>query len=118
MDSWNQIENLKSDYVMLVSDQLEILNEHWIEEMMMHAIRKDVFAVSPKIYNKDFTVNYAGICLDQDAEDYLYSLCTHDSNMDIGYEGMLCHVRNVTATTRDCMLFEKKNGLSLLKFEI
>ena len=115
MNSWNQIENVNGEYVMVVSDQLEILNEHWIEEMMMQATRKSVFAVSPKIYNKDFTVKFAGVCLDKDAENYLYSLCAHDSNMDIGYEGMLCHVRNVTATTRECMLFEKQKWMELVQ---
>ena len=33
--------------------------------------------------------------------------------MDIGYEGMLCHVRNVTATTRACMLFERQKWIEL-----
>lgn len=115
MESWNQIENVNGEYVMLISDQIEILHEHWIEEMMMHAVRKNVFAVSPKIYNKDFTVNYAGICLDKDTDNYLYPLCSHDSNMDSGYEGMLCHVRNVTATTRECMLFERQKWIELAR---
>ena len=111
--SWNQIADMNGEYVLMVSAQLDILHENWIEEMLMHAQRKDIFAVSPKIYNKDFTVNYAGICLDKDAEDYLYPLCKHDSNVDIGYEGMLCHVRNVTATSRNCMLFDKQEWLKL-----
>lgn len=113
MTSWNQIQNVNGKFVMVVSDQLDILNENWIEELLMHAQREDIFAVSPKIYNKDFTVHYAGICLDASMENGLYPLCTHDSNMDIGYEGMLCHVRNVTAVSSNCMLFEKQKWTEL-----
>lgn len=112
--SFDDLDKVKGEYVMLVSDRLKPLNKNWIEELLMHAQRKEIFAASPKIYNKDYTVNYAGICLNEKTNDYLYNLCQHDSKIDIGYEGMLCHVRNTTSATRLCMLFEKDKWLKLV----
>lgn len=105
----DDISSAKGEYILLISESITPLNRTWIEELLMHAQRKDIFAASPKIYNKDYTIAFAGTLLDKDSNDYLYSLCTHDSKMDIGYEGMLCHVRNITAATRTCMLFKKND---------
>lgn len=111
---WNDIKLIKGKYVMVVSDKIKPLNRNWIEELLMHAQRKDIFMVSPKIYNRDFTINYAGICLHEKTNDNLYYLCQHDSNIDIGYEGMLCHVRNTVSATRLCMLFEKEKWMKFI----
>lgn len=108
------INQSKGKFVMIVSDKLKPLNHNWIEELLMHAQRKDIFMASSKIYNKDYTIKYAGICLHEKTNDYLYHLCQHDSNMDIGYEGMLCHVRNTVSGTRLCMLFEKDKWNQLI----
>lgn len=89
----------------------------WMEELLMYAQKKDVCAVGPKIYYPDDSVCFAGISLDDEADTKLKYLCDHDSKKDIGYEALLCHVRNTTMMTDLCVMFSKEIWKNLGGFQ-
>lgn len=105
---WNKaIEKAAGEYIVLLDVKCSPINEQWLEEMLMHAERSGVCAVGPKIYYRDDTIAYAGLSLDRNKKNKLRLLCEHDTRADIGYEALLCHVRNTTSAIAACMMFSK-----------
>lgn len=98
----------KGKFILMLNGNLKFMTEQWIQELLMHAQRANIGTVGAKVYNKDASVRCAGISLSDKYEDYLYHLGQENYQNEIGYEAMLCHVRNVTANSKDCLLFSKK----------
>ena len=108
-ESWNQAVELATGEMMLLFDaRCRPIEKKWIKEMVMFSQREDVCAVGPKIYYEDDRIAYAGIALDRESKTGLRLLCEHDTRADIGYEALLCHVRETTGVSAACMMFSKK----------
>ena len=101
------VEHTKGEYIVILDSECIPENKDWIEELLMHAQRNNVCAVSPLIYYADNTVCYAGISLNKHKRNDLVYLCSHDARGEIGYEGLLCHVRNTTSASKMCMMVKK-----------
>ena len=105
---WNKaVKKASGEYVVLLDVKCSPVNEQWLEEMLMHAQRTGICAVGPKIYYRDDTIAYAGLSLDRNTKEKVRLLCGHDTRADIGYEALLCHVRNTTSAIAACMMFSK-----------
>ena len=83
------------------------MNPDWVEEMLMFAQRKDVCAVSPKVYFENNLIAYAGIALEVRDNAKVKFLCQGINGAEQGYEAMLRHVRNTTAAWKDCCMISK-----------
>ncbi|HEY5525872.1 MAG TPA: glycosyltransferase, partial [Clostridium sp.] len=57
------IENSDGEFILLLNNDVEVISERWIEEMVMHAQRKEVGAVGAKLYYKDDTIQHYGVVL-------------------------------------------------------
>lgn len=115
---WDQMIQQAMGKYIIVYDCKNIPDTNaWVEEMLMYAQKEDVCVVGPKIYYADDSICYAGISLDPDGETRLKYLCDHDSKKDIGYEALLCHVRNTTAMTNLCAMFSKETWAHLGGFQ-
>lgn len=101
------ISLVKGKFILLLNGQLTAVTESWVRELLMHAQRNDVGTVGGKVYNRDGSVCCGGISLSDEYEDYLYHLGCRNYQNEIGYEAILSHVRNVTANSKNCMMFRK-----------
>lgn len=110
---WDQMIQRATGQHILLYDWRNIPDTNtWLEEMLMYAQKKDVCTVGPKIYYPDDSICFAGISLDKEDTKLKY-LCNHDSKRDIGYEALLCHVRNTTMMTDLCVMFSKETWETL-----
>lgn len=108
--NWNKIiESAKGNYIVLMDTRSVPLNMEWLQEMLMLCQRKDVGVVGPKISYKDGRIAYAGAALWRDAKNKVKIIGSHDKTSDIGYEALLCHVRNTTCMLDTCMMFSKQS---------
>lgn len=98
----------QGEYILLLNGELRFMTQNWIDELLMHAQRNQVGTVGAKVYNKDGSIRCAGISLSNEYEDSLYHLGQNNYQGEIGYEAILCHVRNVTANSKDCLMFKKE----------
>lgn len=115
---WNQmIEKTNGDFIVLMDVQCVPLNKEWLEEMLMLSQKDDVCVVGPKIIYRDQTVAYAGGVLWKKEKLKVRLIGTHDTVSDIGYEAILCHVRNTSFALASCMMFAKKTWYALGAFE-
>ena len=57
------VRHAKGDYILLLNNDVEIINEDWLEEMLSHCQRKEVGIVGAKLYYPDDTIQHAGIVI-------------------------------------------------------
>lgn len=117
-EEWNLgVQNAGGEYIILMDAECRPVNSRWLTEMLMFAQREDVATVGPKMYYQDRSVAYAGIALNNKKKNGLYWLCQYNTIDEIGYEGMLCHARDTSASTAACMMFKKKDWEGNHKFD-
>ena len=117
-EEWNLgVQSAHGEYIVLMDVKCRPANSRWLDEMLMFAQREDVVTVGPKIYYRDRSVAYAGIALSKKKKSGLYWLCQYNTIDEIGYEGMLCHARDTSASMAGCMMFKKKNWEENQKFD-
>lgn len=106
---WNEAtKNARGKHIILMSSKCIPMNPNWIDEMLMLSQKEDVGVVGPKIYYVDDRVAYGGVALWGKSPEKLKIIGEHDRKEDIGYEALLCHVRNTTAALSACMMFSKE----------
>lgn len=107
-------EHAKGQFLLLLNNDVEIINEDWLNEMLMLAQLEDVGAVGAKLYYSDNTIQHAGIIIG------IGSVAGHSHKYypreSFGYVGRLKVTQNVSAVTAACLLlkkeiFEEVNGL-------
>ena len=103
------------EYLLLLSNDTEVITPDWIQEMIMLAQREDVGAVGAMLYYSDDTIRHAGVCLGMGevAGDFFQ----HVEKDNTGYMGRLLYAQNVSSVAASCMLlrrdvWEKLGGLN------
>ena len=100
------MESCEGEYVVLLSQNTQILTPDWIQEMLMYAQRDDVGAVGAKIYDGNNMIRHAGYAYDYSGIPLRIFHSIARENM--GYMGRLMVAQNLTAVSSDCMMFRRK----------
>ncbi|WP_429553795.1 glycosyltransferase family 2 protein [Paraburkholderia sp. MM5477-R1] len=109
------------DIVGLVNDDIEVINRHWLSEMVSYAVRPDIGAVGAKLLYADNTIQHAGIVLGiHGIAGHVHRFLPRDS---AGYFGRARSVRAVSAVTGACLLvrrevYEQVGGLNETELQI
>ncbi len=108
------VKEADGEYIILLNNDVEIISRKWIEEMLMHAQRKQVGIVGAKLYYPDETVQHAGVILG------IGSVAGHSHKYfhrdEMGFVGRLKITQNLSAVTAACLMvrkdvFNEVNGL-------
>ena len=95
----------KGEYILLLNNDVEILNDNCLEEMLMFAQRKDVGAVGAKLYYSDDTVQHAGVILGLGG--IAGHAHKHFDRHDPGYAARASIAQNLTACTAACLMMRR-----------
>ncbi|MGR8932295.1 MAG: glycosyltransferase, partial [Gammaproteobacteria bacterium] len=102
------LTGLNGDYILLLSPELEVLHDHWLETLMAQALREDVGVVGARIVDSEKNVHHAGMILgmgDLGVADYL----NRDLPMNQpGYMSRAAVVQNFSVVTTQCFLVRKQ----------
>ncbi len=94
------------DVIGFINDDIEVLNEDWLEQMAALAEQDSVGCVGAKLVYPDGRVQHGGIVLG------LYGLAGHAHRFakhdDPGYLNRLTAVQNVSAVTAACLLVRRR----------
>lgn len=100
------IKKSKSDYIVLLNNDTEILSEDWLSVMVGYAMQPHIGAVGPKLLYPDKTVQHAGVVLGLGGvASHVYLGKTRD---DLGMYGRLRVPYNYSAVTAACLIVSKK----------
>jgi GT2 family glycosyltransferase len=100
----NQAAKLsRGEYLVILNDGTEVINEEWLTAMLEYAQRQDVGAVGAKLLLPNGTVQHAGVILTDDGAINYGGMRASDP----GYFNFACMVRNCAAVTGTCMMVRK-----------
>ncbi|HYZ62945.1 MAG TPA: glycosyltransferase, partial [Acetobacteraceae bacterium] len=98
-------EAADGDYLLFLNDDIEIIQEDWLDVMLEHAQRPEVGAVGPQLLYPDGKVQHAGMFLSNNGIGrHAFRFAAKD---DPCYFGLALTQRNVIAVTGACMLMRR-----------
>ncbi len=100
------VKYANGDYILLLNNDVEVLNEDWLEEMLMFAQRSDVGAVGAKLYYSDDTIQHAGVILGIGGVAGHSHKLYHKSQL--GFMARASIVQNLSACTAACLMIPHK----------
>lgn len=98
----------KGEYLLLLNNDTEVINEDWLEELLIYGQRKDVGAVGAKLYYPDDTIQHAGVVIGLGAHRAAGHSHYGVSKENLGYMGRLFYAQDVSAVTGACLLVRKE----------
>ena len=103
----------KSDILLFMNNDVEVLNTEWLTEMISHTIRPDIGCVGAKLYFPDGRIQHAGVIVGYGGVAGHAHKFFHGEHP--GYMNRLRTVQNFSAVTAACMavqrdIFEEAGG--------
>lgn len=99
------VEKAKGEYVLLLNNDTEIINEEWLSAMLEHAQRNKVGAVGAKLLYPDKTIQHVGIILGMGGiGEHVYK--GYDDR-PLGIPIYKDIIRNYCAVTGACLMVKK-----------
>jgi GT2 family glycosyltransferase len=100
------VAEAQHDIIGLINNDIEVIDAHWLREMVSHAIRPEVGAVGAKLYYPNDRIQHAGTIVGLGgAAGHAFR---HFKRADPGYCGRLMLTQNLSAVTAACMLLRKE----------
>ena len=110
------VRQAKTDYVLFLNDDTEVITPEWLSSMMGYAGLAGVGAVGALLRYKDGRVQHAGVV------HGINNICDHAFKLtrrgDNGYLSYIAMARNCAAVTAACMLTPRQLFLEMSGFDI
>jgi len=99
------VAQVKGEYIGLLNNDVEIISDHWLTEMVQHALRDDIGAVGAKLYYDDDRIQHAGVVLGiGGVAGHSHKYFKKNSH---GYFSRLSITQNYSAVTSACLVVKK-----------
>jgi ADP-heptose:LPS heptosyltransferase/GT2 family glycosyltransferase len=118
--NWSVFNNRASEiadgeFLLFMNDDIEIIQDDWLDAMMEHARRPEVAVTGPQLLYRDGKVQHAGMFLSNNGIGrHAFRFAPKD---DPCYFGLALTQRNVIAVTGACMLVRRETFERLGRFE-
>lgn len=98
------VDFAEGDYILLLNNDTEVINEGWLTSMVEHIQRENVGVVGARLYFPNDTIQHAGVVMGLGFAGHAFKYFPRGS---FGYFGMLVSIRNYSAVTGACLLTKK-----------
>jgi len=95
----------KSELVLFFNDDVDVINEDWLDELVRHGVRPEVAAVGPLLFYPDNTIQHAGVVVGINGVASHVHRCFKRG--DHGYFGRAGLIQNFSALTAGCLLMRR-----------
>jgi len=109
------VSHANGTIIALINNDVEIISQHWLTEMVQHALRPEIGAVGAKLYYENNTVQHAGVVTGLGGvAGHVHKYFKKEAN---GYYSRLKIIQNYSAITAACLVIRKAlylevNGLN------
>ena len=101
-------EAARGEILVLLNNDIEVIESHWLAEMVSQAVRPNVGAVGARLLYPDGSLQHGGVILgvgrDTRVAGHIHPGAAREDN---GYFGCLHVARNVSAVTAACLAMRK-----------
>jgi len=99
-------EHSSGDVLLLLNNDLEVINEDWLERMLEHALRSEIGAVGAKLYYPNDSIQHAGVIVGMfGAAGHSHKFYKRESP---GYYNRLFSIQNYSAVTAACLMIRRE----------
>jgi len=99
------VSHAKGELIGLINNDVEVISDHWLTEMVQHALRPDIGAVGAKLYYDDDRVQHAGVILGiGGVAGHSHKYFKRDAH---GYFSRLKIIQNYSAVTSACLVLQR-----------
>ena len=118
--NWSRFNNLaaaaaKGEFLLFLNDDVEVIEEHWLDALLEHAQRPEVGVVGAQLLYPDHRVQHAGMFLARSGiARHAFRYAAAD---DPGYFALALSQRNVIAVTGACLMTRRSTFDSLGGFD-
>lgn len=114
LNNW-AVEHVDCEYVLLLNNDVEVINDEWLNAMLEYAQLPEIGEVGAKLLYPDGKIQHAGIGVG------LGGAAAHPHRMlsgdGFGFQGWLVNPRNVIAVTAACMMIKRNLFLEIGGFD-
>ena len=108
-------KQVDGEYMLILNNDIEVINDDWLESMLEYAQLPEVGSVGAKLYYKNGKIQHAGVIVGAGgAAAHSHRLLWGES---FGYEGALVSVRDYLALTGACLMVKRKIFLDMNGFD-
>ena len=108
-------KQVDGEYMLILNNDIEVINDDWLESMLEYAQLPEVGSVGAKLYYKNGKIQHAGVIVGAGgAAAHSHRLLWGES---FGYEGALVNVRDYLALTGACLMVRRKVFLDMNGFD-
>ncbi len=100
------VQNSEAAHVVLMNNDIEVINNDWLDAMLEHSQRPEVGAVGAKLFYPDDSIQHAGIAIG--IGNYAGHPHKHVEGGYSGYLNRLHNVQNVSAVTGAMMMVKRE----------
>lgn len=100
------VPQARGSHIVVASPYLIATQAHWLDEMLQHALRPEVGAVGPLLFNAAGNVVHAGLILGPQGS--VGGAFRGEALNASGYMARLWAVQNLSAVGADCLLFRRE----------
>ena len=99
------VNNVNSEFICLLNDDIEVIDDNWLQQMVALAVREQVGAVGARLLYADNTVQHGGIMLGvMGVANHLHKDLPVESP---GYFGRLQLAQELSAVTAACLVVKR-----------
>ena len=114
LNNW-AVEHVDGEYVLLLNNDVEVINEGWLSAMLEYAQLPEVGEVGAKLLYGDGKIQHVGIGVGLGgAAAHPHRKLNDDGS---GFQGWLANPRNVLAVTAACMMIKRNLFLEIGGFD-
>ncbi|MEF9863828.1 MAG: glycosyltransferase, partial [Christensenellaceae bacterium] len=95
----------KGNLLLFLNNDVSVISPDWLEQMAMHAVRKEIGAVGAKLYYPDDTLQHGGVILK--IGEVAGHSHKHTGRYEVGSFARLTLVHDVSAVTAACVMIRK-----------
>ncbi len=100
------VKKARGEIIGLINNDVEVISQHWLTEMVQHAVRPEIGAVGAKLYYDNDTIQHAGVILGiGGVAGHAHKYFKREEH---GYFSRLKIIQNCSAVTGACLVVRKE----------
>ncbi len=109
------VSKANGEYILLLNNDVEVINDDWLEELLSYCMREEVGVVGARLYYEDETIQHAGVVIGFGG---IAGHCFVQQKRGVtGYQHRIICTQDYSAVTAACMMvkksvFQEVGGLS------